>query len=321
MALTILSQASLSKCEEYLYPDLILTSYALKDIGDGKVEWKVSDGSGDKATFLTNIKKTGGGWFRPDKFEGKKLTIGQAKEVLKEDSRKPLFCIHGFSVAPEGQMKDCKESQKNFKDTLKAIPVIWPSDGADYFDQRDESVEAAEAFQRIVEEFEKIKEELKSFPAKSVMAHSMGNRVLRFAAIATLKFDNIFMVAGDVPYDLFHADYEERNKKSAEASGVAICSMLSNGIFKKKGKVHVLFNEGDLALTSSAIVKEARLGKTGAGTEEELDNRVKGLVESRDCTDDISRMWRFSIGHSYQFEEFACKYYEDQYNSSNDANS
>lgn len=84
MALTILSQASLSKCEEYLYPDLILTSYALKDIGDGKVEWKASDESGDKATFLTNIKKTGGGWFRPEKFEGKKADNRSGKTEIKQ---------------------------------------------------------------------------------------------------------------------------------------------------------------------------------------------------------------------------------------------
>lgn len=318
MALTILSQASLSKCEEYLYPDLILTSYALKDIGGGKVEWKVSDESGDKATFLTNIKKTGGGWFRPEKFEGEKLTIGQAKDILNEDGRKPLFCIHGYSVKPEGQMKECKECQKNFKNTLKPIPVIWPSDGINYFDQRDDSVEAGEAFQKIVEEFESIKDTIKRFPAKSVMAHSMGNRVLRFAAIAKLKFDNIFMVAADVPYDLFHADYKERNKKGAEANGVAICKMLSNGILNKKGKVYVLFNERDLALVGSAIIKEARLGKTGAGTKEELDDKVKDLVVSYDCKDFVSR---FSIGHSYQFEEFACKYYEDKYKSIDDANS
>ena len=43
------------------------------------------------------------------------------------------------------------------------------------------------------------------FLIKSVMCHSMGNRVLRFLAAPDMKFDNIFMVVADVRDDVLYS--------------------------------------------------------------------------------------------------------------------
>ena len=123
--------------------------------------------------------------------------------------------------------------------------------GSTYKDVQDNgAVGAAKAFANL-------STVLNQFPSKSVMTHSMGNRVLRLAAQNMadagegFAFDNIFMVAADVDNDIFDAGNENRSN---------IRSMLAkddNG--KPKGKVYVVHSTKDFALNISSTVKGVTL--------------------------------------------------------------
>ena len=71
------------------------------------------------------------------------------------------------------------------------IPVLWPSIGGilnGYHNDRELAKLAGESFTPL-------KDMIDVFPSKSFVYHSMGNRVLRYAASSGFKFDNILMVA------------------------------------------------------------------------------------------------------------------------------
>ena len=191
----LLAIVSLTVIEaKFGYDGLVLTSIDVKakpiDGRPNRVEFygDMNDGTNDDdtAVFLTNITmKT-----REDE-EGRLVLEGDVvdpKEVPVD--LKPLLCIHGFNVSPMKHMEECKKAQK-FTEEFTPIPVIWPAKGnslLNYPDKRvTESVGAGKAFKTLNKYACK-------FRSKSLHAHSMGNRVLRYAADAGFTFDNIFMV-------------------------------------------------------------------------------------------------------------------------------
>merc|ERR1739845_289513 len=196
-------------------------------------------------------------------FQAETLTVAEAKKIINEGGEggkdgKPLFCIHGFTVQPGYHLKKLKDlNQKKFtKGKFMLVPVIWPSSKVEYWNDREASLGAGKSFKTL-------KKEVNSFPSKSLLCHSMGNRVLRYAADAKFKFDNIFMVAADVRHDIFHKDYIRGNGETEKEDGLRICSMLSN---RNKGKVHVLYNGADYALNASGwnpMTWKSRLGSVG----------------------------------------------------------
>ena len=155
--------------------------------------------NGKDATFLHKVEKskdTDGN----ECLEAVKLTIEEAKAIINgEGKSKPLFTIHGFNVEPDGYLEtianlEVEESGKkgNQFSKFNLIPVLWPSvgglKGSGYQDDRELSKLAGESFTLL-------KDKIDVFPSKSLVCHSMGNRVLRHAASSGFKFDNIFMVA------------------------------------------------------------------------------------------------------------------------------
>ena len=184
------------------YKGLVLTSIDVKPV-DGKPNRVTFSGSisgslDDKtAVFLENIDQ-----INEKDEEGKRLfeadlvTVARAKQIINDASEdgkgKPLFCIHGFNVQPGGHLKTCKKNAPKFdKGKFCLVPVIWPSKGGvtNYGGDREtNSVGAGRAFKIL-------KQGIDNFPSKSLLAHSMGNNVLRHAADSKFKFDNIFMAA------------------------------------------------------------------------------------------------------------------------------
>ncbi len=183
----------------YLYKGLAVTSIDVIDTGkvseegnpivtfDGSIQGSASD---QDAVFLKHIKDNG------KTLEAEKLTVKQAKDIINGASAdkkgKPLFCIHGFNVQPRSHLKTIKDvSVTQFNEgKFMPVPVMWPSKGGanNYLGDRVTSPGAGNGLKSL-------KKALDSFPQKSLLAHSMGNRVLRYAADAKFKFDNIFMVA------------------------------------------------------------------------------------------------------------------------------
>jgi len=323
----------------YFYKGLALTSYDVIKTGDtseegnplvhfdGTIKGKADD---KDATFLKNIKEVKDATGKKV-LEAEKLTVAQAKAIINQASSdgegKPLFCIHGFSVQPRGHLKKIKEASVDLFNQGKfmPIPVMWASEGglafpANYFDDRKTSPGAGNGFKSL-------KEALDSFPSKSLLAHSMGNRVLSYAADSKFKFDNIFMVAADVRHDIFRKDYinsgDANDDNRTELHGKKICSMLTSGSNgKPKGKVYVLVNGADHALTGSALYKKSRLGVIGAHyrrnwTPRWTEDKKVTHPDIVDCIENVGCNSKFSLlekmAHSYQFYPQIVPIYQEKH--------
>jgi len=306
------------------YEGLVLTTIDVVDAPNsnkvrfsGAIQGSESDTT---ATFLSNVKQINDTDASGQRlFEADRVSVDEAKNIIQEldGGCKPLFCIHGFWVEPGGHLKDIAEKQKNFNEgRFMLVPVMWPNKGGIKYgrDRVKASPGAGEAL-RI------LKNEMDSFPRKSLLCHSMGNNVLRHAADAKFKFDNIFMASSDVRHDLFHTSYIRGGDEEERQDGLHICKMLSD---PQKGKVHVMTNGADYALLGSSYNPRnwvTRLGLVGNAREKSwwggwqdneslTDDEIKGCVINKDCNSELSLKKKGY--HGYHFNPFAIDYYREQ---------
>jgi esterase/lipase superfamily enzyme len=222
--------------------------------------------------------------------------------------RQILIYIHGFSNLPKMVLEAAEELQrlcdKKKKNEILVIPVIWPCDNdlgivKDYWDDQKAADQSAFSFSRVLEKFLAWRSTEKFNPEGdpclkriNVLAHSMGNRVLRETLFAWHKYDlpkglpmmfrNTFLVAADVVNETLHAG----------EPGELICHASRN--------VVVYHASDDLALRASKAsnlknkIASRRLGHTGP---EDIDKTPKN-VYSIDC-DDVNNSYDFPKGHSY----------------------
>ncbi len=256
--------------------------------------------------------------------EAIKLLPGEVQKIIDQESsdeterstwkrnkgvhRKVLFCVHGFKGDPRGYLLQIKGIEERFQ-KFKLIPVLWPSAGMQigYFRDRALSKAAGKALQSIVEPTEGFD--------KSILCHSMGNRVLRNFANAEYKhkFDNIFMAAPDVHAKLFSQSYITGGNEEWRKDGIRIKDMLQPD---RGGKIHILYNKNDSDLLLSTFVNmRPRLGKVGVSGGDGCCTAGGGLHE--DVEDSISEVdWTQSSPsspHCYEFDWGAVAYYESHY--------
>ena len=170
----------------------------------------------------------------------------------------------------------------------------------------------------------------------NVVAHSMGNRVLRYVGKSAVVdwdrdalqsgsllldaavppegsnihehlFDNIFFVAADIPATVFDAPTdgeEEEQSEHALKSGIAALAVMTE-------RMHVLHaNFNDIALNASFALNESsrRLGSRGP-------NNVWETIEEKVTTLDCSE-WNhkgdIALGHNYSTYKKAVAYYHEQ---------
>ena len=222
-----------------------------------------------------------------------------------------VFFIHGFNVQTEGMVTSTDNMQTNFdsspqnqkdKDVL-VVPVDWAcTDGKtpiafafDYHPDQASSETAGKALWKLVSGLKKEN----NAHILNVIAHSMGNRVLRCvgksaaedsswhtdalkegttllqAAPEDLKgnenlFDNIFFVSADIPESVFDkpdaALVDDEEAEHALQSGVAALAVMTK-------RMHVLHADGhDRPLNASFLLNQekwtgkARLGSRGPYT-------------------------------------------------------
>ena len=251
------------------------------------------------AVILTNVVEVRReGWKRVPIFQADEVDISEVKKSIK----KPLLCIHGFNVQPESHLEQCRTKRHEFKN-FDLIPVIWPSTGGiyNYWGDRGYSKGAGKALRQSMEKYAGM------FPRKSLLAHSMGNRVLRYAADSKYMFDNIFMCAADVDNKRFDEKYINNDSEERRKDGLRLKDMLNDS----KSRIHVLHNRQDYALTGSTVTKgfTGRLGASGARVDK-LHPELVGKVQNLNCGDKWLNWGLNFAAHSYQFDKEAIAYFD-----------
>ncbi|NQT40850.1 MAG: alpha/beta hydrolase [Planctomycetes bacterium] len=233
----------------------------------------------------------------------------QFLQRLKDSGyRQILIYIHGFSNLPEdvfaaaGEFQDLCDAEKDAE--VLVVPAIWPCDNdfgvvKDYWDDQKAADQSAFAFARVLEKFIAWRNSEEYNPQSdpclkriNVLAHSMGNRVLRETLAVWSKYDlpdgvplifrNTFLVAADVVNETLHAGQR----------GESICHASRN--------VVVYYASDDLALRASKAanlknkIASRRLGHSGPENMELTPRNVYAV----DC-DDVNNIYDNPKGHSY----------------------
>lgn len=219
--------------------------------------------------------------------KGKKVEIGATdffNRLKRAEHKSILVFFHGFNTLPDSAMSIASRLQAildGFHAETLVVPAIWPCDNdfgviRDYYDDKETADASGFAFARMISKFQAWQKSSKNPCLRSVslLAHSMGNRVLRSAFQRFRKknggyvpylFSNIFMVAADVKDDSL-----ERGK-----DGQAIAEATRS--------LYVYYNANDLALGLSKAANGfsgRRLGHLGV---RRLDSVSKNVYEL-DCS-------------------------------------
>lgn len=247
-----------------------------------------------------------------EKGEGGDHTEIGSKELLKrmKDSeyQQVMLFVHGFNNMPDFIFEMAAELQK-FCDQKKekevlVLPLIWPCDNdlgivEDYWDDQKSADQSGFSFARVLEKFMAWRNSEANDPEVApcmkrinMLAHSMGNRVLRqtlanwnrydLASGVPLIFRNTFMVAADVVNETLH-----------EGETGALISHASRNVV-------VYYASDDMALRASKAanlknkVASRRLGHTGP---EKIDQTPRNVFQV-DC-DDINTTYDKPTGHNY----------------------
>lgn len=222
--------------------------------------------------------------------------------------RQVLIYIHGFSNLPDDVFSAVAEFQvlcnKQQPNEVLVVPLIWPCDNdfgivKDYWDDQKAADSSAYSFARILEKFVNWRNSEEYNPQAdpcfkriSMLAHSMGNRVLRETLAAWNRYDladgvplifrNTFLVAADIVNESLQVGN----------AGELICHASRNVI--------VYYASDDLALRASKAsnlknkIASRRLGHTGP----ENMQLTPANVYAVDC-DDINNIYDNPKGHSY----------------------
>ena len=222
--------------------------------------------------------------------------------------RQLLVYLHGFSNLPEAVFDGAAQLQalcdKKKQKELLVLPVVWPCDDdlgivKDYWDDQKAADASAFSLARVLGHFMKWRDDAQRNPTEdpclkriNVLAHSMGNRVLRETLCAWHKYDlpsgvpllfrNTYLVAADIENESVHKGH----------AGELISHASRN--------VVVYYASDDLALRSSKVanlknkIASRRLGHTGPENMALTPTNVYAV----DC-DDVNTAYDTPKGHSY----------------------
>ncbi len=128
----------------------------------------------------------------------------------------------------------------------------------------------------------------------------------------------------DVRHDLFRKEYIRGDSNDPRRQdGLKICRMLTN---KNKGKVHILYNPWDYALTGSSwnptnwVVRigtlgfnkrRGVLGLNWVTDDSIVDDECKGCLKNFNAGAKLP--WSGTAAHVYHFYDFCIKYYQDNH--------
>lgn len=233
-------------------------------------------------------------------------------ELKQSPYKQLLLYIHGFNTLPDAAFSHTERLQSVFdelggKEFVQVIPLIWPCDSdfgiiKDYWDDQKSADASAFAFARMLQKFVEwrhVESTLDNPCVKRInmLAHSMGNRVLRQTLNAWSKYDsadqgvplifrNTFLVASDIV-----------NESLEPGKGGQFIPQASRNTM-------VFYASDDLALRGSKVsnvknrVASRRLGHSGP---EDMD-KTPPNVYAYDC-DDFNNSYDSPTGHTYFFRK------------------
>lgn len=229
-------------------------------------------------------------------------------ELKASPYRQLLVYIHGFSNLPEAVFEGAAEFQalcdKAKKHEVLVLPVIWPCDDdmgivQDYWDDQKAADSSAFSLARVLSKFLEWREDANRNPADdpclkriNMLAHSMGNRVLRETLRVWDKYDlpsgvpllfrNTYLVAADIENESLHKG--KVGELISHASRNVVVYYASDDLALRASKVANLKNK----------VASRRLGHTGP----EDMTLTPPNVYAVDC-DDVNTAYDNPKGHSY----------------------
>lgn len=240
----------------------------------------------------------GKGVLTEDSVFGSKTIMQQVRQEMADKHCDTLVYIHGYNVSFKEALTAAARLAKNLSkhDGGNGVNVVlfsWPSDGSmmpylAYASDRQDAAPSgpafARAFMKLAEFLHGASPEEECDHSLHLLAHSMGNYVLRHAVQEIRShypgrppriFDQIFMMAADEDDDTFEHDWK-----------LAVLPRLAK-------RVNVYFNRGDIPLQISDKTKghPDRLGTDGP----RLPQQVPAKVTQIDCTPVVSG----AVEHSY----------------------
>ena len=221
--------------------------------------------------------------------------------------RQILIYIHGFSNLPESVFNGAEEFQglcdRERSREVLVVPIVWPCDNdfgivKDYWDDQKSADASAYSFARVLQKFLAWRNSDQYNPDAdpclkriNVLAHSMGNRVLRETLAAWNRYDladgvplifrNTFLVAADIVNESLH--HGERGEFICHASRNVVVYYASDDLALRASKASNLKNK----------IASRRLGHTGP----ENMGLTPTNVFAVDC-DDVNNVYDLK-GHSY----------------------
>lgn len=295
------------KEQEVIIP-FCITNVALSDAANGRKSFssRTQEENGD-AVILKNVIDMG------KSFEAELVNPEDATAVLEKvladaGREEALFYIHGWknsvrdAIETTVEMNEVNDAKKK---RLLMLPIMWAASWKDlsYGDDRKENApEASNDFSGLFDVLHSVL--ATSTVKKSLICHSMGNWVLRSVAEkhagSQPTFEEIYMVAPDVRWDLFNEDYDGDG-------GTKIVGLVKN-------KVHVLYCVDDKALLFRQIwhrmfgAETSALGRCAGYSMEKISPSFKDKVVFHNC----GYMQSFTgTKHSYHPKKEAVKYYEN----------
>lgn len=225
------------------------------------------------------------------------------EELFSSNAQRVLLYVHGFSNQPEEHViQNTLKMQtmlENSQPSCIVIPIIWPCDNdfgiiKDYWDDQLSAELSGYVFARALGKL--INWQQKHSPCYrkiSVLAHSMGNRVLlkSLSAFAEefghqgvpLIFDEIFLMAADIANNALEEDQEGR--WILEAANQVVC----------------FYAKDDFAMPASKVMNipqrsyTRRLGQTGP-------KHPIARIELIDCSS-FNQKLDNPKGHTYFLDE------------------
>ncbi len=221
-----------------------------------------------------------------------------------------LFYVHGFNntgeaeIFPTATKLQALFNKEGGENLVYVIPLIWPCDddsfvqfADDYWDDQRAADMSGMAFARMLGKFDgwrRTKENIEQPCTKriNILAHSMGNRVLRNALRYWVEndaqnkmprlFRNIFMAAADVVNNTL--ENGEDGQYIPDAARNVIAYFASDDLSMPASKIINLKNK----------ITSRRLGMTGPENISKLPKNVYDV----DC-DDFNNGFDKPVGHAY----------------------